>query len=315
MKQAFRLTVVIVFTMFYWHNTYAESPRMQLKQMVEQLQANPSDDALRTQIIQLANKLKPAPAIPEEARMHFVKAVTLQKDAKNPRDYDLPIQEYQQALLLAPWWSDAYYDLASALELTQQYPEAIQNLKLSILANQNGQDTRAAQDKIYALEAEQEKLVKDKAEQEQAARSEAAKYGWLLGQWKVHYRFYGGDNSNRTQWDVSSQASKSGNQVLFAYSSDKVGTAPNGEPMSVPFDPNAQPFLRATIGESGTMDWQYDFGTAPIQCPTQIGLQNINVVVSSDQRTLTITLPSMSVYSEGGCTPSGYFNEYILTRE
>ena len=138
--------LLLIFWVLLSNVAYAESLPEQLNQMVEQLQKSPNDIALREQIIKLAQKLKPVPVIPEEARRHFVKAVTLQKEAKNPEDYDLPIQEYQQALLLAPWWSDAYYDLSSAFELKQQYVEGIQNLKLSILASPEGPDARAAQD-------------------------------------------------------------------------------------------------------------------------------------------------------------------------
>lgn len=36
-----------------------ESPREQLRQMVEQLQGNPDDDALREKIIKLARTVKP----------------------------------------------------------------------------------------------------------------------------------------------------------------------------------------------------------------------------------------------------------------
>ena len=45
----------------------AESQREQLSQMVEQLQKTPGDNALREKIIRLAQELKPAPALPEEA--------------------------------------------------------------------------------------------------------------------------------------------------------------------------------------------------------------------------------------------------------
>lgn len=135
----------------------SNSPRARLNESIERLQKTPDDADLREKIIKLAKSVKPAPAVPEEARRHFVKAVTLQKEAKAAEDYDLPIREYRQALLLAPWWSDAYYNLSSALELKLQYADAIQSLRLSILANPEGADARAAQDKIYALEAKSEK--------------------------------------------------------------------------------------------------------------------------------------------------------------
>ncbi|MEK6651447.1 MAG: tetratricopeptide repeat protein [Nitrospirota bacterium] len=159
MKLTMKLLALFFGMLLLGNAAYAESPREQLKQMVEQLQKSPTDNALREKIIKLAQEIKPAPAVPEEARRHFIKATTLQTEAKNPDDYDLPIQEYRQALLLAPWWSDAYFNLATAFELKLQYAEAIQNLKFSILASPEGPDARVAQDKIYALEAKQDKLT------------------------------------------------------------------------------------------------------------------------------------------------------------
>ena len=46
----------------------APPSRKQLSEMVERLQKAPDDTALREKIIKLAVVLKPAPAIPEEAR-------------------------------------------------------------------------------------------------------------------------------------------------------------------------------------------------------------------------------------------------------
>lgn len=130
------------------------SPRAELAAAIEQLQKTPDDAALREKIIRLARLVKPAPAVPEDARRHFVKAVTMQKAAKNPGDYDLPADEYRKALLLAPWWTDAYFNLAKVHELKKEFPEAIRNLKLSIAAGPEGPEARAAQDKIYELEAD-----------------------------------------------------------------------------------------------------------------------------------------------------------------
>ncbi len=162
--------------------TPTHSSRAQLTESIEQLHKTPNDTALREKIIALALKAKPAPTIPEEARRHFVKAVALQKEAKAAEDYDLPIREYRQALLAAPWWSDAYYDLSSALELKEQYAEAIENLKLSIRANPKGPDARAAQDKIYVLEAKIEKA--DSKENSPAGKLQTFHKGLDGGVWK-----------------------------------------------------------------------------------------------------------------------------------
>src|ERR1700730_9556267 len=137
--------------------------------MVEQLQKPPDNNALREKIAKFAAAMRPQPAVPEAAREHLVNAEALQKEATTPADYELPIEEYHKALLLAPWWSDAYYDLASALELTQHYAEAIEDLKLSVLADPHGPGARAAQDKLYTVEAEKEKSDREKTAPRAAA--------------------------------------------------------------------------------------------------------------------------------------------------
>lgn len=203
-----RIFVVIVCATLYGGVAHAGSPSQQLNQMVEQLQQNPTDNALRENIIKFSLRQKYAPAVPEEARGHFVKAVTLLKEATTETDYDLPIQEYRKALLIAPWWSDAYYNLGIALELKQQYAEAIVNLKLSLMADPRGPGARAVQDKIYAVEAEQEKAAGVKAaEQAAKARQDAVYAGLDGGVWKAVSMDQAGQ-----RWDLTAP-----NQFSYTY--------------------------------------------------------------------------------------------------
>jgi len=104
----------------------------------------------------------PPTPIPEEARRHFVRGTALFKDAKSPDDYKLVVDEFTQAANLAPWWPEARYNCALAWEAAGDYDKAIENLKLYLQFKLPDADARAAQDKIYALEAKQEK-AKDKA--------------------------------------------------------------------------------------------------------------------------------------------------------
>lgn len=289
-----------------------QSSREQLNQMIEQLQKTPQDGALREEIIKLARKEKPAPVIPEEARRSFVRGNTAFSDAKSQADYARAVKRYDQALLIAPWWGDAYFNAAKALELQQDYGRAIQSLRLFVLTGPSAEDARKALDYSYALEDKQEKQSKEKANRETAARADEAKYGWLLGNWKEHY----GSNYSVMVWDTSVQASRSGNQVLFKTSSGRVGVYPNGRSFSHPLDPNNQPDFRATLGESGDISWEHDFGSSPSNCPTQNGWVKVNAVVSSDRRTVSITYPSMMVYGPGVCSPNGNsYDEFTFTRE
>lgn len=131
----------------------AASPRDDLTQKIAQLKAKPNDTALREAIIKLAQEIKPAPAIPEEARQKFIEGNTIAKSAKGPPGQKLAIKRYQEALLIAPWWGDAYFNLATAQELAGKYDDAKTSLKLYILTNPGEKEARDAQDRIYALNA------------------------------------------------------------------------------------------------------------------------------------------------------------------
>ncbi|MHB8744276.1 MAG: tetratricopeptide repeat protein [Sulfuricaulis sp.] len=308
MKSTTKLLLILFGALMLVNVAYSESPREQLKQMVEQLQQSPNDNALREKIIKLAHKMKPAPAIPEEARRSFVRGNTAFSDAKSQDDYARAVKRYDEALLIAPWWGDPYFNAAKALELQQDYTRAIQSLRLFILTGPSAGDARKAQDYSYALEDKQEKLSNEKSIQEAAARAEEAKYGWLLGEWKVHYSTSAGIMT----WDASAQASRNGNQVLFTYSSGFVGTYPDGSAFSSPPDSNAQPIFRATLGDSGNIDWQHDFGSGPTNCPTQSGWQKVDAQVSSDHQKFSITFPDLAAVV---CSATGYYHEFTFTRE
>jgi tetratricopeptide (TPR) repeat protein len=154
--------------------TRAQSPNSEatLNQCVAELQSNPSDTALREKIIKLARGMNPPPAIPEEARRHYVKACTLFEDAKQPSDSADAAEEFRQALLVAPWWGEAYMKMGLALETAQRYDDAIASLKLFMATKPQDEMLRKTQDEIYKIEAKKEKAAKD--QQEKAAKGAQA---------------------------------------------------------------------------------------------------------------------------------------------
>jgi len=153
-----------------------------LNQYVSELQKIPDDTVLREKIIKLAQSMKKRPAIPEEARRHYVKALTYFEDARLPSDSADAAEEFRKALLIAPWWGELYMKRGLALETAQRYDEAIASFKLFMLTNPQGEVLRKTQDEIYKIEARQEKAArdteqarKDKIEEErlqQAAKAE-----------------------------------------------------------------------------------------------------------------------------------------------
>jgi len=170
--------------------------REALTDYVTALQTAPAgsaaDQRLREQIIALAQKLAAAPVVPEEARRHFVIANTYVRDAKTPENYNQAIVEYRNALLLAPWFGDAYSNLGVALEAAGNHSEAVRMLKLYLLTNPSPADARSAQDRIYEIEAKQ--TLQQQAQREAQEKSQAAeraarelrnRLGFWLGRWTL----------------------------------------------------------------------------------------------------------------------------------
>jgi tetratricopeptide (TPR) repeat protein len=110
------------------------------------------EERLQRRILQLVRHLDPPPALPEEANRRAAYAMTAFEGATSPKDFDNAIAEWNQALRAAPWWPEAYFNLALVLEKREHYAEAARNLQLYLLAKPDAEDARAVQQKIYSLE-------------------------------------------------------------------------------------------------------------------------------------------------------------------
>jgi len=147
----------------------AGSKMDQLNQYLSEFQENPNDAALRDEIIRHVRSMRPEPAIPEEARRLFIKAQVWTKEAKSPEDFEKAAGEFAKALLLAPWWSSAYYNQAVLLEKAGKLVKAIECYKLYLSASPKAPDASKVRDHIYAVEALKEK---DEEEAQQAISPE-----------------------------------------------------------------------------------------------------------------------------------------------
>ena len=67
-------------------------------------------------------------------------------------------QSFTEALKIAPWWGDAYYNLGVAQELAEKYDEAEQAFNFYLLSNPGAAEKREVQDRIYALSAKRKLL-------------------------------------------------------------------------------------------------------------------------------------------------------------
>ncbi|MGA3159875.1 MAG: ankyrin repeat domain-containing protein [Terracidiphilus sp.] len=154
------------------------NPQDTLNQYVAELQKDPENAALRAKTIAFAQTITPAPEIPEDARHHYIRGSVFAKEAKTDAEYESAIQEYVQALYIAPWWGNAYYGLAMVQKTSGQFDAAVANLKLALLAKMEEKDVKEAQDQIYAIEVEKELATKRTAEAQAAADQQQAEANW-----------------------------------------------------------------------------------------------------------------------------------------
>jgi tetratricopeptide (TPR) repeat protein len=136
------------------------------------------EQQLREKIIALARQIKPAPLVPDEALTHFGRGRAAGEIAKNPEDFQKAIDEFRQALRLAPWLANAYLNLGVVEDKAGQYADAIRQLKLYLLAAPSASDADDVKTRIagaqYKLEQKQaeDRAARDKRQAE--ARAAAA---------------------------------------------------------------------------------------------------------------------------------------------
>jgi hypothetical protein len=104
----------------------------------------PSDDQrLREKIIKVVQKMEIKPLVPQSARTHLEKADSLLKaesvlGSGGAATQQAAAAELRQAVLIAPWWPDATFRLATVLQKLQRLDEALLNLSLYKLADPAG---------------------------------------------------------------------------------------------------------------------------------------------------------------------------------
>jgi tetratricopeptide (TPR) repeat protein len=141
--------------------------------------------------------MRPAPATPPEALEFEGAAEYAFKNAKSEADFVDAAQQYEKALLVAPWKAADYFNLGVAQEKARQLKPAIQSLELYLLALPNANDTEEVRKRIGGLrfaaaraerqdalenarQAEIERRDRDKEQQE---RNEMARLQSLEGSW------------------------------------------------------------------------------------------------------------------------------------
>jgi hypothetical protein len=175
-----RLKIKIVLTLAllgFAAGAHAQSSREQLKNMVEQLQKSPSDNALREKIIKLAQELKPAPAVPEEAQRREGRAKFAFKDAKSNEDFLVAAKEYEEAARIAPWIAGYYSDLCTIYEKARNFAVAKRNCEFALAGSSDPSQVSEIRQRIAGLEFGMEKASSPRGRAEAMLAVLLKKYG------------------------------------------------------------------------------------------------------------------------------------------
>ena len=142
----------------------AAASRETLGNHIEELNKNPSNIALREKIIALALTMKPAPTLPENAASSMARGVAFARTATDADEYIEALVEFEAAANSAPWLALAYYNLGVVQERIAFYADAIQSLKLYLIAAPDAPNIREVRNKIDELEANEKYLKAGKNE-------------------------------------------------------------------------------------------------------------------------------------------------------
>jgi tetratricopeptide (TPR) repeat protein len=164
----------LVATLFMSFSPQAQAASSQeiLAQYISDLQKNPNDYALREKIIRHVQTMKPAPAIPDEARRFMNRGMAAAEEAKTEKDYRDAIEEFQKAVNSAPWLGSGYRNLAVVQDKAGLYSQAVQNLKCYLLTNPPTADADAAKTLMDKIEYRQEKKAKESSPETIAKRGQ-----------------------------------------------------------------------------------------------------------------------------------------------
>ena len=132
--------VTVCFMMSMRSQARAEDQKETLKIFIAALQKNPTDSALRADIIKFVQNMHPAPELPPEARKSASNAESAFNLAKTNADFAAIARDYERALLLAPWMADYYYNLAIIYEKAAKPADAKRNYELYIIADPYARD-------------------------------------------------------------------------------------------------------------------------------------------------------------------------------
>lgn len=165
--------------------TKQSNPRQILNSLLEQFEGHSDNDELRKSIIEAALKLKPPPAIPQEAEDAAGRAAYIFKNARSEDDMLATAKEFLKAAEVAPWVANYYYNLCTVLEKTPYTPQALHACKLYLEAAPNAADAADTRQRIaglkFAVERNKEQIKARTAYAGHSGHEELYRFGGISG--------------------------------------------------------------------------------------------------------------------------------------
>jgi len=180
MKSTIKVTIAVLALSALAASAYAQSPREQLKQAVEQLQAAPNDNALRERVVKLGAQIRPAPATPEEAVRFEGRAQFAFRSAKSEDDFSAAAREYEKAVAAAPWVPGYYSDLCTIYEKAGKLEDAKRNCGFYLVSLSDPAQMTDVKRRIAGLEFGIEKIAAEKRRAEEEANSPRGRAAAML---------------------------------------------------------------------------------------------------------------------------------------
>lgn len=137
--------------------------------VLEQLRQDPSDMGLRKQLLELAREQKTLPDVPDQVLVLKGKAAFVMKSANSPADYQGAIEAYKQAIDLAPWVGDLYYNKGVVDEKGGLPGDAITDFNLYLTAKPDADDKDKVLERLGKLDVQLDKKKQVAVQQQKAA--------------------------------------------------------------------------------------------------------------------------------------------------
>jgi len=259
------------------------------------------DQRLREKIIQVVQKVNPPPAVPEDAKRFLARGRAAVKIAMDEQGFLKAAEESKQALRLAPWLAEGYYNLGLVQDKAGQYADAIRSLKLYLLAAPNAADAQTVKEKVYELDF----LLEQEGVKLQEKKSQKAQLDFLLGTWNFRARtpyattLFGTITVIQNGESIEGRAKQTGLQLPDGTFTD----FPTPETLLFRASPEA--------GNPERIKWEaLESGI----CSELNGFKIMEVHVSPDKTQISFAFPMSDKILSGTGTCQDAYTNYTLTR-